>query len=125
MIAHASVGVRDYVASKEFYSKLLAPLGYTLGMDVPDYHACGFTQGGKQDFWIGQNEKVGGVHVAFTAASKEEVAAFHAAGLAAGGTDNGAPGYREDYSPEYYASFIHDLDGNNIEAVWFDPSKKA
>lgn len=124
MLAHASVGVRDYAASKALYEKLLAPLGYTIGMDLPDYKACGFTQGGKQDFWIGESEKGTGVHVAFAAASKEEVEAFHAAGLAAGGTDNGAPGYRADYSPGYYAAFIHDLDGNNIEAVWFDPTKE-
>ena len=123
MIAHASVSVSDYAKSKEFYSKLLAPVGYVVGMDVPDYKACGFTQDGRQDFWIGQSETPGQVHVAFTASSKEEVDAFHAAGIESGGTDNGGPGYRTEYSANYYASFVKDPDGNNIEAVWFDPDK--
>ena len=124
MIAHTSVAVKDYAAAKDFYSKLLAPLGYVVGMDVPEYKAAGFTQGDKQDFWIGETESASGVHVAFLAASKDEVDAFHAAGVSAGGVDNGAPGYRKHYSAGYYAAFIKDADGSNIEAVWFDPEAK-
>ena len=125
MIAHTSVAVKDYQKSKEFYLKTLAPLGYTIGMDVPEYNACGFKDSqGKQDFWIGANPKASGVHVAFVAQSKEQVDAFHAAAVAAGGKDNGAPGYREQYNPSYYAAFVHDFDDSNIEAVWFDPAKK-
>ncbi len=124
MIAHTSVAVKDYQKSKQFYQTALAPLGYTIGMDVPEYNACGFKDAaGKQDFWIGANPNACGVHVAFIAKSKEEVEQFHAAALAAGGSDNGAPGYRTQYAPGYYGAFVHDFDGSNIEAVWFDPSK--
>ena len=121
MIHHASVSVSDYNKSKEFYAKLLAPLGYTLGTDMPDYKVAGFAQDGAHDFWVGQNT-VGHGHTAFVAKNKEMVAAFHQAGLAAGGKDNGAPGYRKEYAPGYWAAFVHDLDGNNIEAVWQDSS---
>lgn len=123
MIAHTSVAVSDYTRSKELYSKMLAPLGYALGTDLPEYKAAGFTHGGNQDFWIGESGKaLAGVHVAFAAKSPDEVQAFHASALAAGASDNGAPGYRKEYSPGYYGAFIHDFDGNNIEAVWMDPS---
>ena len=124
MIDHSSVGVRDYQKSKEFYQKTLAPLGYRLGMDLPEYQAAGFTQGDRQDFWIGANANATPVHVAFVANNKKEVEDFYAAGIAAGGKDNGAPGYRKDYSPGYYAAFVLDFDGSNIEAVWRDPSAK-
>lgn len=121
MIDHASVGVSDYQKGKEFYEKALAPLGYKPTMDLPDYKACGFGVGeGMRDFWIGEPEggKVARAHIAFAANNKEEVHAFHGAALAAGGTDNGGPGPRENYGPNYYASFVYDLDGNNIEVVY-------
>jgi len=125
MIAHTSVAVKDYQKSKGFYAKALAPLGYTVGMDVPEYNACGFKDAqGKQDFWIGTNPNACGVHVAFIAQNKEQVDMFHAAAVSAGGKDNGAPGYRTQYSPGYYGAFVLDFDGSNIEAVWFDPDKK-
>ena len=124
MIDHTSVSVSDYEKAKEFYKQALAPLGYELGMDLPEYKAAGFKQGERQDFWFGAIEKTAPVHVAFAAESKEAVDQFYAAGIAAGGKDNGAPGYRTDYSPGYYGAFVHDMDGNNIEAVWRDPSKK-
>ncbi len=102
---------------------MLAPLGYAVGMDMPEYKAAGFIQNGKQDFWIGESAaSSAGVHVAFAAESAEQVQAFYGAALAAGATDNGAPGYRKDYSPGYYGAFVHDFDGNNIESVWVDPS---
>jgi catechol 2,3-dioxygenase-like lactoylglutathione lyase family enzyme len=124
MIHHTSVAVSNYAKGKAFYETILAPLGYTIGKDVPDFKAAGFKDGnGDQDFWLGESDKEGTVHVAFVAKSKEAVEAFHAAGLNAGGTDNGAPGYRDMYHPGYYAAFIHDPDGNNIEAVWMDPTK--
>ena len=122
MIAHTSVVVSDYARSKDFYQAVLAPLGYTLGMDVPDYRAAGFTESGKQDFWIGQGDVSSGTHVAFGAPSRESVHKFYLEGVRAGGKDNGAPGYRTQYAPGYYAAFLHDLDGNNIEAVFFDPN---
>ncbi len=118
MIAHTSVTVSDYEASKELYATMLAPLGYTLQTDLEEYKVAGFAEGGKTDFWVSEKETVGAVHVAFVAPSKEAVDGFHAAGLAAGGVDNGAPGVRTEYSSDYYAAFVHDFDGNNIEAVW-------
>lgn len=122
MIHHTSVAVADYEKSKALYATMLAPLNYGLTMDVADYKAAGFGEPGNRDFWIAEHAQPSGVHVAFAANGKEAVDAFHAAGLAAGATDNGAPGYRTHYGPGYYAAFLHDYDGNNIEAVWFDPA---
>jgi predicted lactoylglutathione lyase len=124
MIDHTSVAVSDYKKSKEFYQKALAPLGYAIGMDLPEYKAAGFKHGGKQDFWLGEKAGAAGVHVAFVAESKKAVDDFYAAAIAAGGKDNGKPGYRKDYSPGYYAAFVHDPDGSNIEALWHDPAAK-
>lgn len=94
-------------------------------MDLAEYGVCGLKDAnGTQDFWIGAKADAIGVRVAFLAKSKEEVDGFHAAALAAGGNDNGAPGYRTEYSPGYYGAFVHDFDGSNIEAVWFDPKKQ-
>lgn len=119
MIEHVSIPVKDYAAAKQFYSEALKPLGYELKRDFPEYRAAGFMEGGHTSFWIVQKERVEPMHLAFLATNKDEVHAFHAAALAAGAKDNGAPGPRPDYGPEYYASFIHDADGNNIEAVFF------
>lgn len=126
MIAHASLPVSDYAKSKEFYTKTLEPLDYHLGMEYGE--AAGFKDGPKDDddtdFWIMVNEKgVIPLHLAFEAKNKEEVDAFYKAALDAGGKDNGAPGYRTDYWPGYYAAFAYDLDGHNIEAVYYDYSK--
>ena len=122
MIAHTSVSIKDYAKAKELYSKMLAPLGYAISMDLEEYRVAGFKQGDKTDFWIGESDtSSAGVHVAFAAESQDQVQSFYDAALAAGATDNGAPGYRKEYSPGYYAAFVHDLDGNNIEAVWMDP----
>jgi predicted lactoylglutathione lyase len=84
--------------------------------------SAGFNDGKNTDFWISKEKTVVPMHVAFQAKSREQVEAFHKAALAAGGKDNGGPAYR-DYSPGYYAAFVLDPDGNNIEAVWYDPSK--
>jgi catechol 2,3-dioxygenase-like lactoylglutathione lyase family enzyme len=122
MIAHTSLPVGDYKKAKDFYIKALAPLGYTRTMEYGE--AAGFNDGKNTDFWIGTNEKgVIPLHVAFAAKNKKEVDAFYKAALAEGGKDNGAPGYRTDYWPGYYAAFIYDADGHNIEVVWFDYSK--
>ena len=125
MIDHASAGVRDYQKSKEFYTKALAPLGYKLSLDLHEYKVAGFGEADHADFWIGEKDAPGNGHTAFVAKTKEAVDAFHAAGVDAGGRDNGAPGYRKEYSPGYYAAFVHDLDGNNIEVVWHDPNPTA
>ena len=121
MIAHTSLPVSDYGRSKAFYLEVLKPLGYSNNMEFGD--AAGFNDGKNTDFWIGLEDTVVPAHLAFEAKSREQVKAFHAAALAAGGKDNGAPGYR-DYSPGYYAAFAYDPDGHNIEAVWYDPAKE-
>jgi catechol 2,3-dioxygenase-like lactoylglutathione lyase family enzyme len=115
MIDHVGLPVSDIGRSKEFYSAALAPLGFTLAMDFG--HAAGYARDEKPCFWLHERENAGGVHVAFTAPDHGTVDAFHEAALAAGGTDNGAPGIREHYHPTYYGAFVHDPDGNNIEAV--------
>ena len=120
MIAHTSLTVSDYQRSKAFFSKALGALGYRNNMEYEE--AAGFNDGKNTDFWISKEALIAPTHVAFQAASKDQVQAFYKEALAAGGKDNGAPGYR-DYSPGYYAAFVYDLDGNNIEAVWYDPAK--
>ena len=121
MIAHTSLAVSDYPRSKAFYSVALAPLGYRNNMEYGE--AAGFNDGKNTELWISKEATVVPTHVAFQASSKQQVEAFHTAAIAAGGRDNGEPGYR-DYSPGYYAAFVFDPDGNNIEAVWYDPSKE-
>jgi predicted lactoylglutathione lyase len=120
MIAHTVLHVSDYTKSKTFYIKALAPLGYTNNMEYGE--AAGFNDGKNTDFWIDHEETVIPTHLAFEAASRQEVEDFYKAALAAGATDNGGPGYR-DYWPGYYAAFVYDPDGHNIEAVWYDYSK--
>jgi catechol 2,3-dioxygenase-like lactoylglutathione lyase family enzyme len=122
MIAHTSLAVSDYQKSKTFYRKALAPLGYKNNMEFGD--AAGFNDGKNTDFWIAKGP-VAPTHLAFEARSKSEVDEFYQAALAAGAKDNGGPGYRPEYWPGYYAAFVHDLDGHNIEAVWYDYGKAA
>jgi catechol 2,3-dioxygenase-like lactoylglutathione lyase family enzyme len=121
MIAHTSLPVRNYEAAKGFYSKVLAPLGYSNNMEFGT--AAGFNDGKNTDFWIQKESNVAPRHLAFEARNKKQVEGFYKEALAAGAKGNGAPGYR-DYSPGYYAAFVHDPDGHNIEAVWYDPSKE-
>jgi catechol 2,3-dioxygenase-like lactoylglutathione lyase family enzyme len=121
MIAHTTLSVSNYKKSKDFYIATLGPLGYTNNMEHAE--SAGFNDGKNTDFWIARSETVVRGHVAFEVKNKEEVEAFYRAAIAAGGKDNGAPGYRTLYWPGYYAAFVHDPDGNNIEAVWFDYSK--
>ena len=130
MIDHMGFGVKDIAAAKAFYQQALAPLGMTLQMELtPEmtggYSGCGFGTPGKPDFWIADDEPHSGLHVAFTAADRATVDAFYAAAVAAGGRDNGPPGIRERYHPNYYAAFVWDLDGNNIEAVCHGPGEAS
>ena len=120
MIAHTNLPVRRYSVSKTFYREALKTLGYKNNMEYG--HAAGFNDGKNTDFWISEVKNVVPTHVAFEAADRHQVEAFHKAGLASGAKDNGAPGYR-DYWPGYFAAFLLDPDGNNIEAVWYDYSK--
>lgn len=123
MIAHTTLPVADCERATAFYLKALAPLNYRKNMDFGE--AVGFNDGKNTDFWIAKRETIAPLHLAFEAKSRQEVEAFHAAALAAGGKDNGEPGYRPEYWPGYYAAFAYDLDGNNIEAVWYDYDKSG
>jgi catechol 2,3-dioxygenase-like lactoylglutathione lyase family enzyme len=121
MIDHVSVTVADVGKSKDFYRAALAPLGYALLLEYGRF--AGFGVAPKPDFWIGEgspNEPP--VHVAFAAASRADVDAFHRAALAAGGRDNGAPGLRPHYHANYYGAFVLDPDGHNVEAVCHRPA---
>ena len=122
MVDHVGYGVSDYQRSKMFFEQALAPLGITLLMEVMEA-AAGFGKHGKPFFWIEMHRPaVTQVHVAFDARDRATVDAFHRAALEAGGTDNGAPGVREIYHPDYYGAYVLDPDGNNIEAVCHTPA---
>ena len=121
MLHHISIGVADVARSAQFYDRVLQELGFKRVMEVLPY---GIAYGDKQPaFWIGLPHDQGtastgnGVHVAFNATSEQMIRAFHSAALEAGGTDDGAPGPRPDYGPDYFGAFVRDLDGNKIEAV--------
>jgi catechol 2,3-dioxygenase-like lactoylglutathione lyase family enzyme len=116
MIDHIIINVKDIAASRAFYLAVLGTLGYEIKMEFPE--GIGFGKDGALPFWISAREPLHtGVHVAFNCTEIGSVDAFHAAALAAGGIDNGAPGPREIYHPDYYGAFVLDPDGNNIEAV--------
>jgi catechol 2,3-dioxygenase-like lactoylglutathione lyase family enzyme len=115
MIDHIGVQVTDLDASVAFYTRALAPLGYALVMRWEQF--AGFGVAGKPDFWIGVGKPTDKIHVAFRAKGRAEVRAFYDAAMASGGTDNGPPGLRAVYHPNYYGGFVHDPDGHNIEAV--------
>jgi catechol 2,3-dioxygenase-like lactoylglutathione lyase family enzyme len=124
---HMSLRVSNYERSKQFYIAALRPLGITLMMEFPGDggNSAGFGRG-MPTLWIDDSEKSPQRgHVAFAAASRAMVDAFYKAALAAGATDNGAPGLRPHYHAHYYAAFIRDPDGHNIEAVTHtDPNAK-
>jgi catechol 2,3-dioxygenase-like lactoylglutathione lyase family enzyme len=127
MIDHVGFPVSDYARSKAFYEKALGPLGYKLIKEVQqnlnDAKACGFGVGGKPDFWIGGEDKLNRpVHIAIAAKERAAVDAFYRAAIAAGAKDNGAPGIRAHYHPNYYGAFVLDPDGHNIEAVCHAPA---
>jgi catechol 2,3-dioxygenase-like lactoylglutathione lyase family enzyme len=127
MIDHIGFPVADYARSKAFYLKALAPLGYALVMEVQqdakDSPAAGFGANGKPDFWIGAEGALNrSVHIAVVARDRPSVDAFYRAALAAGGEDNGAPGLRPRYHPNYYGAFVLDPDGHNVEAVCHTPT---
>ena len=122
MLDHIALNVSDYDRSRDFYAQALAPLGMSLLME-PRPRSGGFGAAGKPDFWItdAREPTTHNVHVALAAPDRATVDAFHAAALAAGGTDNGPPGVRASYHPTYYGAFVLDPDGNNIEAVCHHP----
>jgi len=117
MIDHVQLRVKSLEKSRQFYARALEPLGYGVQYDDPAGKSAGFGTKGAIDLWIGEGEPVTRVHIAFRTHDRNAVGQFHAAALAAGGKDNGAPGLRIDYSPTYYAAFVFDPDGNNVELV--------
>ena len=127
MIDHTGLNVSDFRRSKDFYLRALAALGYQLIKELPASiapdGAAGLGVPPKADFWIaGGKPQAPRIHVAFRAASRADVDAFYKAALAAGGRDNGPPGLRARYHPNYYGAFVLDPDGHNIEAVCHDPA---
>ncbi|WP_136442372.1 VOC family protein [Pacificoceanicola onchidii] len=123
MIDHITIGVTDFARSVAFCDAALAPLGVSRLFTVPEEHTGGVKVTGYGDtrpwFWIAEEDATRGkLHVAFSAPDRASVDAFHEAALAAGGIDNGRPGLRPHYHPDYYGAFVLDPDGNNMEAVF-------
>ena len=120
MFDHVGFGVSDYAASKAFFLKALEPLGVKSVMEGE--HGLGLGQNNKPSLWIFRStEKPMRLHIAFTAENRRQVEAFYQAALEAGGKDNGAPGLRPHYHPNYYGAFIIGPDGHNVEAVCHKP----
>lgn len=120
MIDHIGVSVSDLAQSTAFYQAALAPLGYGVLMQFEGVVGLGAEH--KPDFWLAQEGKTGPkLHIAFHAASRAQVDAFHAAALTAGGVDNGGPGLRPQYHASYYGAFVFDPDGHNVEVVCHRP----
>jgi len=129
MLHHVSIGVMNVERAAKFYDAALGALGYKRIAEFLPY-AIGYGAT-RPEFWVQlpQNQNAAsvgnGTHVGFSAKSKDAVNKFHAAALAQGGSNNGEPGPRPDYGPEYYGAFIFDLDGNKLEATLFAPPKAA
>lgn len=126
MIDHTGIAVADFEKAKTFYDAALSPLGASLLYIVPPEYTGGVKVGGygreRPQFWLHEKpENAPGRHYAFTAPNRAAVDAFYAAAIAAGGKDNGGPGLRPHYHPNYYGAFVFDPDGNNIEAVCHNP----
>ncbi len=124
LIDHIHLVVADLVASKRFYAEVLATLGLSVSGEGPDFFWADELFVSTKDSKAATGQLTGRIHLAFQAPTHESVARFHQAGLAAGGKDNGAPGDRP-YHPGYYAAFVLDPDGNNIEAVFHGPAKRS
>lgn len=127
MLDHMGIAVADVALSRTFYEAALAPLGIAVVMEVAAEETAGqsyvgFGTGGTPFFWVGAGPTLTAhLHVALSAANRAAVDDFHRAALSAGGTDNGAPGLRPHYHPDYYAAFVITPDGHNLEAVCHAP----
>jgi len=124
LVDHIQLVVRDLAASKRFYQAVLGVLQIPLGGEADDYFWADELFVSNQKRPAANGELTGRVHLAFQGKSREAVERFHKAAVAAGGRDNGAPGERP-YHPGYYAAFVTDPDGNNVEVVFHGPAKKS
>lgn len=116
MFDHVGFGVTDLAESKAFFLRALQPLGVAVAMEGP--YGVGLGKNGKPSLWLSPTKETPAhLHIAFAADTRSEVDAFYRAALAAGGKDNGPPGVRPHYHPNYYGAFIIGPDGHNIEAV--------
>lgn len=131
MLDHMTFRVADIARTRRFYTAALAPLGHALKFDAvhDGVHILGYGSGDHIDTWFvdgpspyGGHPVTTGCHLAWRAPDRAAVDAFHRAALAAGGRDNGPPGLRPHYHPDYYGAFVIDLDGNNVEAVCHAPA---
>lgn len=126
-IDHTSLSVSDYAAAKKFYAAALAPLRVSVLQEYPasvtgNVDVCGLGADGKPFFWlVNAGATSPRIHIAFRAETRKQVDEFYAAAIAAGGEDNGGPGLRPMYHPNYYGAFVLDADGHNIEAVCHTP----
>ena len=129
MFDHIGVVVSDFAKSKSFYAQALAPIGHSrvveIMVDGGLKPSAGFCHEDGSDLWISQGEPTRPLHIAFRVRSRAAVDAFHVAALAAGGEDNGEPGLRPQYHPNYYGAYVLDPDGHNIEAVCHDAPDAA
>jgi catechol 2,3-dioxygenase-like lactoylglutathione lyase family enzyme len=121
VIDHTTVNVSDLETSRRFYAAALRPLGYAPIMEFDGLVAFGTGEGAGNHWIARRGEPTRTAHIAFRAPERAAVDAFHAAGVAAGGRDNGAPGLRPQYHETYYGAFVLDPDGNNVEAVCHEP----
>jgi catechol 2,3-dioxygenase-like lactoylglutathione lyase family enzyme len=123
VIDHLGIAVKNFGESKTFYVSALAPLGIGVVMEVTDAEgkAAGLGAEGKPFFWIGEAPIRGSLHLAFAAQTRAQVDAFYAAAMRAGAADNGPPGIRAHYHSNYYAAFVIDPNGVNLEAVCYSP----
>ena len=120
IVDHIGFSVSDAQRSNAFYSKTLAPLGIEKASEFDGW--AGYGKNGKPELWFGQGDAPQlPMHIAFITDNRAQVDQFYEAALAAGGKDNGAPGIREIYHPDYYGAFVIDPDGHNIEAVCHNP----
>jgi catechol 2,3-dioxygenase-like lactoylglutathione lyase family enzyme len=122
MFDHVKFGVSDYSASKAFFLKALEPLAVAVVSEGPPSYGVELSSKDNVSLCLYQTEeKPAHLHLAFVAENRRQVDAFYRAALQAGGTDNGAPGLRPHYHPNYYAAFVIGPDGHNIEAVCHAP----
>ena len=125
LIDHLQLVTRDLVRSRHFYEAVLAALGVPIGGEGPGFFWCDELVVSEQSSPASSGELTGRTHFAFQAEDEAMVARAHAAGLAAGGRDHGGPGLRPNYHPGYYAAFLLDPDGNNVEIVYHGPAKRS